>query len=338
VGTVRLRSLALASLFAPLLAAAAPVTLPARAVAYRPVAYAWARVEPIAPLMLRTLLGARVIAMRVAPGQAVRAGDIVAVLGGPRLGAALTSARAQLRAARRELAAARRSEASVARTYPAIANRQTLAAAQSALAAAESRFATARATATSLRAQTYLASPVAAVVNRIDAAPGADLPAGAAVLSLLPQGHLWLRAQWFSAAAGPPAGAARFLPADGGAAMPVRLAAVLPARAADGARVLNFAPVGVASWQAGESGTVMLNGAPRSAVAVPAGALVLQASRWFVLTDANGKLTAQAVTPGPARGTDVLIVKGLAAGVPVVVRRAYLLYHRNFAARYTPPD
>ncbi len=252
--------------------------------------------------------------------------------------AASASARARLRAARRELDAARRSEASVARIYPVVANRQTLAAAQAGLAVAQSHLADAQATVTSLRAQTSLQSPTAAVVSSVDAAPGADLPAGTAVLSLLPRGQLWLRAELFVAGAQPDIEAAQFEPADGGPSIPVRAVAILPARAADGARVMNFAPAGSPSWQAGESGSVMLSGPPRAAVAVPAGALVLHAGRWFVLTDANGRLAARPVTPGPARGADVLILAGLKAGVPVVVRRAYLLYHRDIASRYTPPD
>ncbi len=73
-------------------------------------------------------------------------------------------------------------------------------------------------------------------------------------------------------------------------------------------------------------------------MAVPAGALILDAGQWYVLTDIGGKLARQPVTPGPAQGPDVVITAGLHPGVPVVVREAYLLYHRNFAAQYTPPD
>jgi hypothetical protein len=44
------------------------------------------------------------------------------------------------------------------------------------------------------------------------------------------------------------------------------------------------------------------------------------------------------VTPGPTRGADVLITRGLRPGQSVVVRAAGLLFHRDFAARYAPPD
>ena len=73
-------------------------------------------------------------------------------------------------------------------------------------------------------------------------------------------------------------------------------------------------------------------------MAVPAGALIPDAGHWYVLTERTGKLLPQAVTPGPTQGDDVLILKGLAPGTPVVVRQAYALYHRDFAAHYTPPD
>lgn len=81
-----------------------------------------------------------------------------------------------------------------------------------------------------------------------------------------------------------------------------------------------------------------MSGPPRAAVAVPASALILDAGKWYVLTDTSGKLARQPVVPGPAQGTDVVITTSLRPGVPVVVREAYLLYHRNFAAQYTPPD
>jgi multidrug efflux pump subunit AcrA (membrane-fusion protein) len=313
------------------------VTVPARALSYRHQAQAWARVESVAPLVLRMPLAARVARVAVVQGQAVSAGTPLVWLSGPQLASQLAIARARVVAARHEMAAARDSAASVKRSYPAFADRRALAAAQSALAAARGKLAEAKASEQSLRVQSRLASPLPAVVSAISAAPGTDLPAGAPLLTLLPQGHLWLRAEFF----GPlPAGsgAGRFIP-DDGQAVDVRLVNELPARAANGARILNFAASGTAPvWQAGETGKLILYGPSRPAVAVPAGALILDAGRWFVLTESDGKLTARRVTPGPARGNEVLVLAGLKPGVPVVVRQAYLLYHRGFSAHYMPPD
>lgn len=313
-----------------------PVTLPARAVSYRPELHGWARVEAVAPLTLRMPLAARVVKLAAIPGRPVAAGEPLVWLGGPRLAGERATARARVATAAQELVAARQSAASVERTYPALANRQALAAARAAVAAARGRLAETLAAQRALDAQTMLTSPLAAVVDKVESAPGTDLAAGAPLLTLLPQAQLWLRAELFGAA--PPAGsAARFASAEG-AAVTVHLAGELPARAANGARVLNYALPADRPWQAGQSGRLVIAGVPEPAVAVPADALILDAGRWYVLAERAGKLLPQAVTPGPTRGDDVLILQGLAPGTPVVVRQAYALYHRDFAAHYTPPD
>lgn len=333
---MRWHALLLVALATPVIAA--PVTLPARAVHYRPEVRAWAQVESLAPLVLRTAVAAKVETVRVVPGQTVASGQPLITLAGPQLKAALATARARVQAAQSELAAARRTEASAQRTFPVATDRKTLDAAESALAAAQAELATAQAALTSLKAQQTLRGPTAARVESVEVAPGTPLPADTPVVTLVPERSQWLRVEWFDAQVPAPNATARFLPGNGDPAVPVRLVAALPARAPNGARILNFAPVGSSDWQAGETGELVWQGSPQSAVTVPAEALILDAGRWYVLADVNGKLTAQAVTPGPTRGTDVLITRGLKAGVPIVVRQAYLLFHRNFAAQYAPAD
>ncbi len=316
---------------------ATPVTLPARALNYQPQARAWARVEATAPLVLHAATAARVVRLPVVPGQTVAAGQVLAVLGGPQLDGELATARAQAQAAQQVLAAATRSMASAQRTYPLTTNRQALEAARTALDTAQGHAVAARANLATLQAQAALSSPTGATVASIAVASGTDVQAGAPVLTLVPRGRSWLRAEWFGTP--PPAGSVgRFTPSDDGASVPVRLVAELPARAGNGARVLDFAPVDPAAWQAGETGEVSWRGRAEPAVAVPAQAIILDAGKWYVLTAVGGKLAARAVTPGPAQGSDVVVTAGLQPGVPVVVRDAYLLYHRDFAAQYTPPD
>ncbi len=333
---MRWRALLFAVLTTP--AMAVPVTLPARAVRYRPEVRGWAQVESLASPVLRTQVAARVAKVLVVPGQAVKAGEPLVTLTGPKLEGELSTAHVRRRAAQRELAAAQRTLASARRTYPVVTDRKALDAAQAALAAAESDSATARAALATLQAQQTLRSPASAVVGAVDAAAGSDLPAGAPLLTLLSHGSLWLRVEVFGNQPLPETAPARFVPVGGGPAVAVRRVAVLPARAPDGARVFNFTATGSAPWQAGETGELVWQGSPRTAVVVPSEALVLNAGRWYVLTDVHGKLAAQAVTPGPARGTGVLITHGLRAGVPVVVRQAYFLFHRNFSAQFAPAD
>ena len=316
---------------------AGPATMSARAVSCRPENRAWASVETTAPLVLRAATAARIVHVRVTPGQAVTAGQTLVTLGGPQFDGELAAARGRMQSAQQALASARRTVESVQRTYPLTSNRQALDAAQSALGAAQGQWAAAHATLATLEAEGSLDSPADATVGTVEVAPGSDVQAGTAVLTLLPQGQLWLRAEWFGNTR-PVGSIGSFTPSDGGPPIKVRLVAELPARAANGARVLNFVPVAPAAWQAGETGEVSWRSGTESAVAVPAQSLILDAGKWYVLTEIGGKLAAQAVTPGPSRGNDVVITAGLKPGVPVVVRDAYLLYHRNFAAQYTPPD
>jgi multidrug efflux pump subunit AcrA (membrane-fusion protein) len=333
---MRWRAALLAILTTP--ATAAPVTLPARAVQYRPEVHAWARVESLAPLVLHTVVAARVATVRVVPGQTVTVGESLVTLAGPKLESELSAARARRQAAQRELAAAQRTLASAKRTYPVVTDREALDAAQAGLAAAQSESVAARAALAALQAQRTLDSPARAVVGTVKVAPGTDVPAGAPLMTLLPHNSQWLRAEVFGNQPLPATTAAQFVPADGSPAVAVHRVAELPTRAPDGARVFNFSASGTGPWQPGETGDLVWQGSPRHAVAVPSEALVLDAGRWYVLTAVDGKLTAQAVTPGPTRGTDVLITKGLHAGVPVVVRQAYLLFHRDFSAQYAPAD
>lgn len=330
------RAALLALMMAP--AMAAPVTLPARAVNYRPKVRAWAQVVSLAPVVLRATVAARVAKVLVSPGEAVRAGQPLVTLAGPTLEGESAAARARWQAAQNEFMAAQRTAASARRTYPAITDRSTLDAAEAALAAAQSDAAAARSALEILQAQQTLSSPMPAVVDAVNAAAGADIPAGTPLVSLLAHDSLWLRVEVFGDASLPAVTMARFVPANGGPAVRVRRVAELPARAPDGAQVFNFAAVGSGPWQAGETGELVWQGAPESAVAVPSEALVLNAGRWYVLTKLHGKLAAQAVTPGPILGTDTIVIHGLRAGVPVVVRQAYALFHRDFSAQYAPPD
>ncbi|TAM21097.1 MAG: biotin/lipoyl-binding protein, partial [Rhodanobacter sp.] len=92
-----LRALLLFGAVAPVMAH--PVTLPARAVSYQPETHAWAQVESIAPLVLRSTVPARVSSVHVTPGQVVAAGEPLVSFGGPQLDGELAAARARLRAA-----------------------------------------------------------------------------------------------------------------------------------------------------------------------------------------------------------------------------------------------
>ncbi|MGA7801920.1 MAG: hypothetical protein WCC36_14025, partial [Gammaproteobacteria bacterium] len=91
-------------------------------------------------------------------------------------------------------------------------------------------------------------------------------------------------------------------------------------------------------WHNGESGTVTLEGASRTLVAVPTEALILDGGRWWVLVHTGGGNHRQVVVPGPSRGEWTTIERGLQPGTAVVVQNAYLEFHRQVSRHYQPPD
>jgi hypothetical protein len=119
----------------------------------------------------------------------------------------------------------------------------------------------------------------------------------------------------------------------------VRFAQRLLSLRSDGGLTAFFkATTSAPRWSGGEAGEVIVAGDPQTAVAVPTAALILDQGRWWVLVQTADGLRRQAVEPGPSRGEQTLILHGLTAGDAVVVCDAYLLFHRDFRQRYTPPD
>ena len=88
----------------------------------------------------------------------------------------------------------------------------------------------------------------------------------------------------------------------------------------------------------GEMGTLRLTGAPRAWAAVPTAALVMNQGTWWVLVEEAKGPRPQQVEIGPARDGWTLVRQGLAPGQKVVVADAYLVFHRDFAKQYQPPD
>ncbi len=313
----------------------------------RPVAqvfHAYGRVEPIATVRLRTAEPGTIDGLQVVPGSAVRAGQVLARLRGPRMRVLLVAdvqhlhaARARERAARRELAIARR------QVGAELATRQQLDAAQSALAAARASTRSAAARLRAARALQAVRAPVSGTVLSVEAADGEQLPAGQVVATLQPQGKLWLRAQYYGADASQlhVGMSGRFRPAGGARAVAVQVVAISAALAADGGLRVGLLPTGVRSppgWRNGQWGSLVLDGPVRPMVLVPTQALILDRGHWWVLLHTPSGDTPRRVVPGPARGWQTAIASGLSAGQRVVVTDAFLEYHRGIASRYTPPD
>jgi RND family efflux transporter MFP subunit len=325
-------------------AAAAPgwVTVTERRVVRELQAYG--QIEPIAVVRVRTGLAGTLRRLDVVPGSVVKAGEVLARIGGPRMRALAVAREQALRAASAREAAAARTLGIARRQFQArLATAQQVSAAQAEWAAATASASTARARWKELEALRIVRAPAAGTVLALHAAAGEQLGAGQALVTLQPAAGLWIRASYYGADTAPPHVGMRgdFRPAGGGESLPVRVAAISPALAADGGLSIGLLPVGAPVppwWRAGQWGTLSLPEPARQMVMVPTQALILDRGRWWVLLHAPGGDTRQAVVPGPTQGWRTAIVSGLKAGQQVVVTDAFLEYHRGIARDYTPPD
>lgn len=303
---------------------------------------AYAQVEPVAVLPARAQLSGVVAELDVRPGDHVSAGEVLARLQGPDVQAALAKHKAAVRAAKAEIEADRgvlqvhrqRREERLGTRLQIYQAKGRLAGARASLQDAESALAAAQ-------AATRIVSPVEATVLSVKAADGERVEAGEALAVLQGENSLWLRATLY----GEDADAVRagmqgeFRPSGGEPTIGVRVRDVMGRVHADGGRTIGLiATHSNSEWHNGEAGTVTLKGPARAMVTVPSRALVLDKGQWWVLVSNDGHLRKQRVVTGVRRGNWTAISKGLHEGERVVVRNAYLRFHRGVSARYQPPD
>ena len=295
---------------------------------------AYGRIRPVAVTRIAAV-EAGVVGRMVLPGEHVRAGQVLAVLGGPQAESLLAERRGALRATSIQLAADRR------KLRAQLVTRQTVAADEAAYQAARGRLQVALQTLT-------LRAPAAGQVLAVDAADGEPVAAGQLILTL-ETGRPWLEATYYGRnALAIRAGMEGRFRAVTGESIPVRVRTVSRALGADGGERVGLFPVvpraggsggnAAATWRSGVWGTVTLLGPTRRMVAVPTRALVLDRARWWVLVRTRHGDRRREVVPGPTSGWMTFISRGLKAGEQVVVESAYLEFHRGISRRYTPPD
>ncbi len=303
---------------------------------------AYAQVEPIAVLKLNAAAEGVVAGLKVLPGEPVEADTVLARLQGPAIEALLTQLRNAVASARAARVAAHRSFTSERqKNAQRLSTRQAVSKARAALAEARARFHNARSRLQAAQATVVLKAPAAGTVLTVNAAQGERVQPGQTILTIQPANALWLTARYYgSAAAAVRVGmSGRFVPAAGGSAIPVKVRSIIGAVGSDGGQPVGLvATVLSPNWRSGEAGTLILKGTPRTLVAVPTRALILDQGRWWVLVHSKGGNRRQAVIPGPSRGDSTLIERGLKPGTEVVVENAYLEFHREFSKHYQPPD
>ena len=303
---------------------------------------AYGDVGPRAVLRLRAGVAGMLQNVTVQPGDDVAAGAVLGQLAGPPVAAllgarqaALAAAEATFTAAQQELAIERQKKAARLSTRGAVDR------AAAAVTNAQADRDKARAELSAAQDMATVQAPQAGRVLTLDAAAGERIEPGQTILTLLPAEDLWLRAAFYGAdasriRAGMPG---QFIPADGGAAIPVKVRAVVGALNHDGGRTVNFVSADAApSWLDGEAGTVTVDAGTVTGVAVPTRALILDQAHWWVIVRTAKGDEPQMVTPGPRSGALTLIESGLAPGTAVLVANAYLEFHRGIGARYQPPD
>lgn len=303
---------------------------------------AYAQVEPITVLPVRSAEVGVVTGLEIVPGRVVQTGQKLAELGGPEIESALAQAEAAVRSARTNLLAAQKSLA-IEREQLAshLVTRQMVLQSEGAAAQAQGAFDTAQTQLRALRQTITLTAPAAGTVLTVDAADGERVSAGETILTLQPADKLWLKAAYYGAdAAAIHAGmSGEFSPAEGSESVPVKVTTVFGALNPDGGESIGLlAEVPSPGWLNGQFGTVTLNGSVRQMVAVPTRTLILDQGQWWVLVHTARGNQRQAVTPGPARGWQTFIERGLQPGAEVVVKNAYLEFHRGISKNYMPPD
>lgn len=312
--------------------AAKPATLTVRVQPITEVFSAYGQIQPVAVTKVHAV-EAGVVGQLVLPGEQVRAGQVLAVLGGVQAQSLLAQRRSALRAAAIQLAADRR------KLTAQLVTRQAVAADEAADQAARGQLKVALQTLT-------LRAPVDGQVLAVDAADGELVGTGQLLLTLQ-TGRPWLKATYYGtdALAIRPGMTGRFRPVSGGV-IPVHVRTVAGALGPDGGEEVGLTPVLpsghdaalAVSWRSGAWGTVTLDGTTRPMVAVPTRALILDQAQWWVLVHTPHGDRRQAVVLGPTKGWMTFVSRGLKPGEQVVVQNAYLEFHRGISQRYTPPD
>jgi RND family efflux transporter MFP subunit len=302
---------------------------------------AYGQVEPTSLVDVGIVDSGTVSDLHVLPGSTVSAGQVLAKLSGPRMRTLLTQRETALQSAQARLDAAENALAT-ARNQLALhlATRQAVDTAASELAAARANAQTARAQVTEVHDSEAIKAPVAGSVVAVQAANGEQAHAGQVLLTIQPQGPLWVRAKYYGDDASTlrVGMTGRFAPAGGGAPIPVKIATIAPAVGADGGLQVGLSATSATHWISGQWGTVTLDGPSTQFVMVPTSALILDRGEWWVLVHTASGDQPRRVVPGPARGWQTGIVSGLQPGEQVIAQDAYLEYHRGIAQNYQPPD
>lgn len=309
-----------------------------------PTVQAYGQIEAIAVIPVRTVYPGTLRDLNIVPGDAVKEGEILARVAGPRMQSLLTHREQALRSAQARATAASRALTILRSKFKMqLATQQAVNDAESELVSAHAAAQTANVQLQEARNLQVVRAPAAGTVMAVQATDGEQTTASQTLLTLLPTGKLWLRASYYGAdVAQLNVGMkGRFQPADGSDAIPVNVTAIASSVSPDGGHHIGLLPLSPSlptSWVNGQWGTVTLDGPAQQMIPIPSSALILDRGHWWVLLHTPQGDKPQQVMPGPTQGWQTWITSGLHAGEQIVVEDAFLKYHRGIAHAYQPPD
>lgn len=303
---------------------------------------AYGQVEPITVLPVSAAQTGVIAGLKVLPGMHVRTGQELAHLNGPEITALLLQSQADVRSAQAQLSATQKSLAIQKLQLAAhLSTRQVVHQAESAVAQAQTTFDNAQSRLKAVHQMMTLSAPTNATVLTVNATDGELVSVGQPILTLQTANRLWLMASYYGAdlSAIRVGMTGRFSPADSGKSVPVKVSAVFGSLGVGGGESIALVTKSPNSrWMNGEFGNVTLDSPQRKLVAVPTRSLILDQGKWWVMVHTAQGDRPQAVVPGPARGWQTFLERGLDPGAQVVVENAYLLFHRGIAQGYQLPD
>ncbi len=318
------------------------VTVHAQAVTPTQSVYAATAAVTTLPVISRCA-GTLSVVPGLLPGAVLSAQAPLARLQGAAYHAQQTQAQADLAQAQAQVqSAARLRHIARAELARHLATEQAVVRASAAGAVAPAGVRTAQARWASVRDCGSIEAPAAGQLLDWSASTGQRVVSGQVLGQVLPTAGVWLTARLFGASAAvlTPGRTAEFVP-EGGAPLRVRLVSVVPAMtgAEAGAGIqTGWLPVSAPPLNLGSFGHLVLTQPAQMQVMVPTRALILDQGQWCLLLHTAQGDVRRAVVPGAASGWLTAIDHGVAAGDEVVVRGAYLAYHRAIAQAYQPPD
>lgn len=320
----------------------------ARLVEVAPKLSATAVVTSVPELSINARAEGELADVHLFPGTAVKAGDLLARLGGAARNAAIQKARGDVDRATANLKLARELVEGMGKTPEGLvttAQRQT---AQNGAATAAIDLDSAKNALDLLMAQGEIRAPADGVITAALASDGQHVAVDAPIAKLQPKTTLWLEAPFWGEEARELSVGMRgiFTPGDGSSPVGIELSRIIGAQRPDGSVLAACSvssskattrPAGLSLWL-GESGTLILSGKSRRVVEVPTTALVMSAGHWWVVVISGNDEKPRQIDPGEEDGPYTVIRSGLFAGESIVVADAYLHFNRDFTKQYQHSD